>query len=93
MPHIRGWAGGRGRGEWRVEGRVNGLMMPSDTGDQVVYTVDQTDGYSNHGHTTRRADVEWNSLGPHATLLIPDSSPTVSLMVLHGCIGSAKSHL
>jgi len=69
MPHIRGWAGGRG------VGRVGGLMMPSDTGNQVVCTVGQTDGYSNPDHTMRRADVEWNGLGPHATLLMPPQWP------------------
>jgi len=65
--------------------------MPSDTGDQVVCTVGQTDGHSNPYHTTRGADVEWNSLGPHATLLKPPSGPTGSVMVLHGLIGLAKA--
>jgi len=35
MPQIRGW-----------RGRVGGLTMLSDTGDQVVCTVDQTDGHT-----------------------------------------------
>jgi len=52
MPQIRGWVGGRG------VGRVGGLTMPSDTGDQVVCTVGQTNGHSNPYHTTRRADIE-----------------------------------
>jgi len=64
MPQIRGWAGRR------EVGRVGGLMMLSDTGDQVVCTVGQIDGHSSPDHTTRRADVEWNSLGPQATLLM-----------------------
>jgi len=68
-------------------------MMPSDTGNQVVCTVGQTDGHSNPYHTTKRADVEWNSLGSHATLLKPPSGPTGSVMVLHGLIVSAKSCL
>jgi len=46
---------------------VGGLTMPSDTGDQVVCTVGQTDGHSSPDYTTRRADVEWSSLGPQAT--------------------------
>jgi len=48
-------------------GRADGLMMPSDTGEKVVYTVGQIDGHSNPYHTTRRAYIEWNSLRPHAT--------------------------
>jgi len=45
-----------GWGGWR--GRMGGLMMPSDTDDQVVCTVGQTDGHSSSDHTTRRADVK-----------------------------------
>jgi len=78
----------KGVGGWR-----GGLMMPSDTGNQVVCTVGQTDGISNPYNTTRRADIEWNSLGPYATLLMPPGGPTGSVMVLHGLIGSAKSCL
>jgi len=78
-------------GGWR--GRVGGLTMLSDTGDQVVCTVGQTDGHSSPDHTTRRADVEWYSLGPQATLLMHPSGLTVSVLVLCGLIGSAKSHL
>jgi len=37
---------------------VGGLTMLSDTGDQVVCTVGQTDAHSSPDHTTRRADVE-----------------------------------
>jgi len=91
MPQIRGWAGGRGVG--RVEGRMGGLTMFSDIGDQVVCTVGQTDSHSSPDHTTRRADVEWKSLGPQATLLMHPSIPTGSELVLHGFIGSAKSCL
>jgi len=69
MPHIRG-GGGRGMG------RVSGLTMLSDTDDQVVCTVGQTGGHSIPDHTMRRADVEWNSLGPQATLLMHPSGPT-----------------
>jgi len=76
---VAGWVGGGGEG--------------GDTGDQVVYTVGQTDGHSSPYHTTRKADVKWNSLGPHATLLKPPSGHTGSVMVLHGLIGSEKSHL
>jgi len=78
-------------GGWR--GRVGGLTMLSDTGDQIVCTVGQTDGHSSPDHTMRRADVEWNSLGPQATLLMHPSGPTGSEMVQHGFIGSAKSCL
>ena len=62
--------------------RVGGSTMPSDIGDQVVCTVGQTDGHSNPYHTMMRADVEWNSLGPHSNLLMPSSGPTGSVM--HG---------
>jgi len=54
---------------------VGGLVMPLDTGNQVVYIVGLTDGHSSPDYTTRRADVEWNSLGPQATLLMYPSGP------------------
>jgi len=38
--------GERGWGGW-----VGGLMMPLDTGDQVVCTVGQTDGHRSPDHT------------------------------------------
>jgi len=88
MPQIRGWVSGRG---WRD--RAGGLTMFSDTGDQVVCTVGYTDAHSSPDHTTRRADVEWNSFGPQTTLLMHPSGPTVSELVRHGFIGLAKSHL
>jgi len=65
--------------------------MSSDTGDQVVCTVGQTDAHRNPDHTMRRADVKWNSLGPHATLLMPPSGPTGFVMVVYSLIGSAKA--
>jgi len=74
----------------RVEG-VGGLMMLSDTGDQVVYTVGHTDAHSSPDHTIRRADIEWNSFGPQATLLMHPSGPTGSELVQHGFIVSAKA--
>jgi len=81
------------KGGWVEVGRVGGLTMLSDTGDQVVSTVGQTDGHSSLDHTTRRADIEWISLGPQATLLMHPSGPTGSVLLLHGLIGLAKSHL
>jgi len=68
-------------------------MMLSNTGDQFVCTVGQTDGHSSPEHTMRRADVKWNSLGPQATLLMHTSGPTGSVLVLRGLIGSEKSCL
>jgi len=62
-----------GWGGWRE--RVGGLTMPVDTADQIVCTVGQTDGHSNPDHATRRADIEWNSLGPHVTLLMLPVAP------------------
>jgi len=41
----------------QIRGQVGGLMMLSDTGNQVVCTVGQTDAHSSPDHTTRRADV------------------------------------
>jgi len=41
-----------------VGGRAGGLTMLSDTGDQVVCTVGQTDGHSSPDHTTGRADIK-----------------------------------
>jgi len=55
--------------------------------------VGQTDGHSNPYHTMRRADFEWNSLGPHANLSMPPGDPTGSVMILRGLIGLAKSRL
>jgi len=49
--------------------------MLSDIDDKVVCTVGQTDAHSSPDHTTRRVDVEWNSLGPQATLLMHPSGP------------------
>jgi len=74
-------------------GMVGGLTMLSDTGNQVVCTVGQTGAHSSPDHTTRRADIEWNSLGPQATLLMHPSGPTGSELVHHGFIGLEKSHL
>jgi len=58
MPRIRGWAGER------EVGRVGGLTIPVDTGDQVMCTMGQTDGYSSPDHTTSCADVQWDRIGP-----------------------------
>jgi len=60
MLHIKGWVGEKGMGS--VEGRGGGLTMLSDTGDQDMCTMGQTDGHSSPDHTMRRADIEWNSL-------------------------------
>jgi len=66
-------------------------MMPVDTADQIVCTVSQTDGHSNPDHTMKRADIEWNSLGPQATPLMHPSGLTGSVLVLCGLIESAKA--
>jgi len=46
---VGGWEGG-GEGGW--------LMMLSNTGNQVVCTVGQTDAHSIPDHKIRRADIE-----------------------------------
>jgi len=85
---MGGWEGGGEDGK-----REGELTILSDTGNQVVCTVGQTDGHSSSDHTTRRADVKWNSLGLQATILMHSSGPTGSVLVLHGLIGSAKIRL
>jgi len=82
-----------GNGEGGGGEQVGELTMLSDTGDQVVCTVGQTDAQSSPDHTMRRVDVKWNSLRPQVTLLMHSSGPTGSEFVQHGFIGSAKSHL
>jgi len=86
MPHIRGWVGGMEWGCWR--GRVGRLTMLSDTGDQAVCTVSQTEGHSSPDHTMSCADVQWDKIGLQATLLMPLKGFTGSIMVLHDLTGS-----
>jgi len=88
VPCIRGQVGRRG-----MEGWVGGLMMPVDTANQVVCTVGQTDSHSNPDHTTSRADVQWNIIGPQVTLLMPLKGLAGLLMVLHDLTGSTKGCL
>jgi len=68
---------------------VGGLMLLSDTGDQVMCRVGQTDGHSRPDHTTSRADMQWERIGPQATpLLMPLKGLTGSIMALHDLTGS-----
>jgi len=69
---------------------VGVLTMLSDTGDQVMCTVGQTDGHSIPDHTTSCADVQWDRIGSKATLLMPLEGLTGSIMVLHDLTGSDK---
>jgi len=87
MPQIRGWVSGR-----RV-GRVSRLKMPSDTGDQVVCTVGQTDGHSSPYYTTSHAGIQWDRIGPQATLLMPLKSLTGSIVFLYDLTGSKTGRL
>jgi len=84
---VGGW---EGWGGWR---RRSGLMMPSDTGNQVVCTVGQTDGHSSPDHTTSHADVQWDRIGPQGALLMPLKGLTGSIMVLHDLTGLTTGHL
>jgi len=59
--------------------RVGGLTMPADTADQAVCTVGKTNSHRSPDHTTKRADVKWNSLGPQANLLMHPSGLTRSV--------------
>jgi len=61
---------------------MGGLTMPLDTGNQVVCTVGQTDRHSSLHHTTSHADLQWDRIGPQATLLMPLKGLTGSIMVL-----------
>jgi len=67
---------------------VGGLMMPLDTGDQVVCTVGRTDGHSSP--YTPRVMQAYNGtrIGPKATLLMPLKGLTGSIMVLRDLTGS-----
>jgi len=75
------------------KGRVGGLMMSTDTDDQVVCTVDQTDSHSSPYHTTSCADVQWDRIGPQAILLMPFKGLTGSIMVLCDLTGSTTVRL
>jgi len=77
----------------RVEGRVSKLMMLSDTGDQVVYTVGQTDGHSSPYHTKSQVDVQWDRIRLQATLLMPLKGLTGTIMVLRDLTGWTTGHL
>jgi len=83
----------KGVGRWKGVGRVGGLTMLSDTGNQVVCTVSQIDGHGSPDHTTSRADIQWDRIGPQATLLIPLKGLTGSIMVLRDFTGSKTGRL
>jgi len=87
MPQIRGWAGGRG------VGRVGGLTMLSDTGGQVVCTVGQADGHNSPHHATSRAGVQWDRIGPQATLLMPLKDLTGSIVFIRDLTGLKTGRL
>jgi len=72
---------------------VGGLTMLSDTGDQVMCTVGQTDDHSSPDHTTSREDVQWNRIGPQVTLLMPLKGLTGSIMVLRDLTGLITGRL
>jgi len=38
-----------------------------------------------------QADIQWNSLGLQATLLMPLDDPTGSILVFHGLTGQQKA--
>jgi len=82
---------GGGWGGWR--GRVDGLTMLSDTDEQVVCTVGQADGHSSPYHTTSHAGVQWDRIGPQATLLMPLKGLTGSIVFLCDLTGLKTGHL
>ena len=81
----------KGVGRWR--GRVGGFTMPVDTGKQVMYTVGQTDGHNSPDYTMSSADIQWDRIGPQATLLMPLKGLTGSIMVLRDLIGLTTGRL
>jgi len=85
----------KGVGGWVGVGRVRvgGLTMLSDTGDQVMCTVGQTDGHSSPDYTTSQADMQCDRIGLQVTLLMPLKGLTGSIMVLHDLTGSITGHL
>jgi len=83
----------KGVGGWEGVGRVGVLTMPLNTSSQVMYTVGQTDGHSSPDYTTSCADIQWDRIGPQATLLMPLNGLTGSIMVLCDLTGSTTSHL
>jgi len=84
----------KGVGEWGGwRGRAGRLTMPSDTGDQVVCTLGQTDDHSSSYHITCYADVQWDRIGPQAILLMPLKGLTESIMVLRDLTGSKTGRL
>jgi len=85
---VDGWDG-----MGRVEGRAGGLTMLVDTGDQVMYTVGQTDGHNSPDYTISHADIQWDRIGPQATLLIPLKGLTGSIIILRDLTGLTTSHL
>jgi len=72
-----------GEGGW-----VGGLTMLLDTGNQVMCTVSQTDGHSSPDYTMSQANMQWDRIGPQATLLMPLEGLTGSIMVLGDLTGS-----
>jgi len=78
---------------WWVGDGMGGLTMLSDTSDQVTCTVGQTDGHSSPNYTTRKANVQWDRIGPQATLLMPLKSLTGSIMVLCDLTGLITGRL
>jgi len=72
---------------------VGGLTMPSDTGDQAVCTVGQADGHSSPYHTTSCAGVQWDRIGPQATLLMPLKSLTGSIVLNRDLTGTKTGRL
>jgi len=70
---------------------MHAKILPADT---AMCTLGQTDGHNSHDHTTSQANIEWNSLGPQATLLEPLAASQDSyVLFLRDLIESAKSHL
>ena len=67
--------------------------MLSDTGDQAVCIVGQADGHRSPHHATSRAGIQWDRIGPQATLLMPLKSLTGSIVFLCDLTGSKTGRL
>jgi len=61
--------------------------------DQAVCTVGQTNGHSSPYHATSHTGIQWDRIGPQATLLMPLKSLTGSMVFLLDLTGLKTGRL
>jgi len=69
---------------------VGGLTQPV-AADQAVCPVGQTNAHSSTDHTTSLANIQWSSLAPQTTLLMPLRGLTGSVLTFCGLTVLAKT--